>query len=870
MNADTFLDDDLVSDFAKPAFAEDFEILNASSATSGDDEIATDNDDQVIDALAGNDTVTTGTGDDSVTGNLGNDTIETQAGNDTLFGDEGDDELVAGAGSDLIYGGDDDDTAFGDQGADSIFGGRGNDFLNGVGASDDGLGDYIEGGQGNDEIVSGRGADLIYGGTGNDSISGVGGADTIFGDDGDDQLIGGGDLSTLYGGDGDDTIFSGSTFEFIYGGDGDDLIDAQTQQQFIHDFIWAGDGNDSVIASNFGDGIRGGAGNDTINANGAPDIVFGDEGDDILNGGTGNDTLRGGLDNDTLNGGSGSDTLEGNEGDDWFIGSSGTDLHFGGSGSDTLDLSAFTLVPTIDLAAGSIGASLNRIVSIENYVGASGADSVVGSADDNSISGLAGNDTLFGAAGNDTLEGGLGADSLDGGSGIDDLISYASSATGVVVDLSTNSVSGGDATGDTIAGFEHVVGTEQADVITGTAGDNSIGSGGGADLIFLQHGGTDQAYGGDGNDGIFFGAAFDPDDAVDGGEGSADQIALQGDYSGGLVFSPNSAVGIEQVILLPGNITSFGAPGNELYSYDITLVDANIQAGRQLAFQANQLRAAENFTLDASAELDGSIFTFAGLGSETIIGSQKDDSFFFGTDRFGPGDQVDGQDGVFDSVGLQGDYSTPLTFGANQLIDIEILALLSNTDTRFGAGSGTPYNYNVTTDDGNVAAGDVLVISANTLALDEVLIFDGSAETDGRYSIFSGNSMDQIIGSQGGDIISGRGAVDILTGGDGNDTFVYTNVTDSQGLGDQITDFTTGDLIRLSTIDADMGLPGNQAFTFIGGANFSNTAGELRAVNTVGNTWLVEADNNGDGFVDLTINVTTSDGSPIDAADFIL
>lgn len=163
-----------------------------------------------------------------------------------------------------------------------------------------------------------------------------------------------------------------------------------------------------------------------------------------------------------------------------------------------------------------------------------------------------------------------------------------------------------------------------------------------------------------------------------------------------------------------------------------------------------------------------------------------------------------------------------------------------------------------------------MIVSANTLLLQEVFTFDGSAELDGSFSIFSGDAPDSITGSQGADVISGRGAVDTLTGEGGDDVFLYANITDSQGLGDWIMDFTTGDKISFSNIDADTATTGNQAFTFIGSAEFSTTPGEVRAVNTGGDTWVVEANDSGDQDVDVIINVVMADGSVLDASDFIL
>jgi serralysin len=72
---------------------------------------------------------------------------------------------------------------------------------------------------------------------------------------------------------------------------------------------------------------------------------------------------------------------------------------------------------------------------------------------------------------------------------------------------------------------------------------------------------------------------------------------------------------------------------------------------------------------------------------------------------------------------------------------------------------------------------------------------------------------------------------DTLSGGTGADLFVYTSRFESQLNGsDRITDFShaEGDRIDLSAIDANPFFLGDQAFFFIGSANFHNIVGELR------------------------------------------
>ena len=71
-----------------------------------------------------------------------------------------------------------------------------------------------------------------------------------------------------------------------------------------------------------------------------------------------------------------------------------------------------------------------------------------------------------------------------------------------------------------------------------------------------------------------------------------------------------------------------------------------------------------------------------------------------------------------------------------------------------------------------------------------------------------------IDGGAGNDVILGRGGADWLTGGLGDDTFVFAATSDSlPSAQDVITDFSFGDKIDLSAIDADIGTAGNQAFS---------------------------------------------------------
>ena len=82
-------------------------------------------------------------------------------------------------------------------------------------------------------------------------------------------------------------------------------------------------------------------------------------------------------------------------------------------------------------------------------------------------------------------------------------------------------------------------------------------------------------------------------------------------------------------------------------------------------------------------------------------------------------------------------------------------------------------------------------------------------------------------------------------------------------------DFTHAkDKLDLSTIDAKSGTATNDAFSYIGSAAFSGTAGQLRAEHVGGNT-VVQGDVNGDGVADFEIALIGFTGT-ISASDFIL
>jgi len=147
-------------------------------------------------------------------------------------------------------------------------------------------------------------------------------------------------------------------------------------------------------------------------------------------------------------------------------------------------------------------------------------------------------------------------------------------------------------------------------------------------------------------------------------------------------------------------------------------------------------------------------------GDDTASGLGGDDAFFFGG-AFTGADQVDGGAGTNDQIGLQGNYTGPnsLVLGASTIANIEAIVLLGN------------FSYQITTNDGNVAAGGVLKVQATQLGAGNSLVFNGSAETDGSFLVFGSNGNDTLTGGQGDDgFYFGPGqytAADTVNGGAG-------------------------------------------------------------------------------------------------------
>jgi Ca2+-binding RTX toxin-like protein len=575
-----------------------------------------------------------------------------------------------------------------------------------------------------------------------------------------------------------------------------------------------------------------------------------------------------------VHGGAGNDVISDGVGTtSWFFGGEGDDTirlslidaenADGGPGTDTVVFTALAGAATIDLAAGTAtdGVATQSLLNFENFTADLSVNIVV--------TGAAGVSDLRTGSGDDLLDLGPGGGFMRGGSGSDTYIVNDSGLDQVIEVFGP----GVDTIRTTVAFYQLPNNVENlayigagAATLRGNSANNVVTGGPLGDVLLLQDGGSDVAQGGEGSDGLYFGDALSALDTADGGAGD-DQLAIRGNYD--LTLGAATIANVETLALLSGSDTRFGGNAADRFDYVLRLAEGNIAAGQSLIINANGLLAGEDTTIDASREGDGSVRIFSGAGAENLIGGLQSDGFFFGDARFSVAtDKVNGTAGADDQLGLRGDYSALQTFAADTIVNIDTIAVISATDTRFGA-PGQAFSYNLKTHDGNLAAGAQLIVSGGGLAASETLTFDGRSETDGFFRLIGGAGNDLLRGGGGNDAFFGGLGADQLQGNGGADTFFYTQVNQSAAAArDIILGFAAGDKIDLSAIDAVAG-GANDAFTFIGFGAFT-AAGQVRLVQEAGGEWQLQANVDADLGADMVIGISTAGGYVPIEADLVL
>jgi Ca2+-binding RTX toxin-like protein len=570
--------------------------------------------------LAGNDVINAGDGDDIISGGIGADAINGGLGIDTA------DYSASTAGVTVTLAITTAQTSTGDASGDTL---TGVENLTGTALADtltgSAIANVLDGGMGNDLLYGGAGADVMFGGDGNDTLQGGLGADYMDGGTGTADKADFTDTAAVVTVNLLTGIGSGGSAE------GDILVGIENLT------------GSTTIGSNFtGNNL-----DNTLWGGSGVDVFYGLAGADNMWSFDGNDQIYGGSGDDTLNGGLGADYLDGGEGSDFVYYTTSTAavvISLAAGTASGGDATGDTLVNIEKIFATSYDDSLTGDQFNNSLYGNSGNDTLNGGAGDDYLNGDTGNDIINGGDGNDTIIGSTGMDQMTGGNGIDTL-NYAGSPGAITVNLATNTVSGGDATGDTISGFENIAGSNGDDFLTGDAGVNNI----------------------DGYIG---------NDTIDGGAG-ADIISGGGGTN--TVTYANSSAAVQVVVT---------------DNYVITQVSTGDASGDTLSYIQNITGSNFGDTLTGSATANvltggggGDILKGLG-GNDTLIGGAGNDSFLFGvgagkdtitdfTAGIGAGDVINLLLGTaFDTfaevlaVSTQVGADTQIVFGLNDIITL--------------------------------------------------------------------------------------------------------------------------------------------------------------------------------------------------------
>jgi Ca2+-binding RTX toxin-like protein len=626
---------------------------------------------------------------------------------------------------------------------------------------------YLTGGAGNDDLRGGGGNDNLTGNAGNDALSGRAGLDTIDGGLGTDTWQG--DLSSLV----DPLAFSAATSQTTAQGTAIGL-----SVRNIETLNLIGTATDDTISTAGyvnNDRILGHAGNDTINPGRGDDYVSGD-----LDGGVTAGTDRLVVDWSTATAGI-TYTF-----DDWWK------RNFQ-AGSD----------PTYRIEA--------RNFEQWDLTGGSGADNLRGGD---------GDDRLVGNAGNDILDGRGGVDTINGGAGVD---LYRGTYGGAVADLTLNLSASGNGTiggvGTTLSGIERI------DLTTG-AGSDAISTG---NLAL-----NDRISTGEGNDSVNVGRGTY--DWANGGNGTDTLIADMSLASSGLRW------------VAAGDFGSRYTDAAGKYKLDYGNFEVFVLKGSAFNDKIGGGGAADSLAGGAGTDL-----LEGGAGDDQLSGGTEADQFRYGQ-WWNSGRDTILDAGVGDFLRIAGVTLTgPVTTGDGSGlglggVQVQTATVAGHAVTTVYVGCNTTAGSDLAIDLQDVS----IAASGFALAGSDIKIVTGSSTTptpgDDLFNGTAGNDTldggagndvlngldgdDLLLGGTGSDTLTGGSGRDTLTGGTGADRFVFKSDTDS-GLGplqrDVIVDFNAaeGDMIDVRLIDANLVVPGVQAWTYVPG-NFTGVAGQCR------------------------------------------
>ncbi|CAI8832909.1 serralysin [Pseudomonas sp. IT-P258] len=538
----------------------------------------------------------------------------------------------------------------------------------------------------------------------------------------------------------------------VTGGSGDDTLNGQGNM-----LLAGGTGNDTYAVGDSLIQLREelGAGTDTVKS--AVSWVLGANLENLTL--TGTSTINGtgnGLAN-TLTGNAAANTLNGGAGADVMSGGLGNDIYYVDHASDVVNETSAT--GGVDTVVSSVSRTLGNYQENLTLTG-SAALTGTGNSLANTLTGNAAANHLYGGAGNDFLNGAAGIDRMTGDEGSD--IYYVDNAADVVVETNaTASTGGSDTVYSFLSAYTLAANVENGRVLaTGIAG--------------LTGNGLDNTlYAGVGNN------------VLNGGTGVDTASYL---YATSAV-TVSLAVTTAQATVGSGADTLIAIENLTGSSYNDTLrgnAAANLLSG-----------GAENDTLDGGA---GNDVLNGGTGADGMTGGDGSDLYYVDNAsdvvvETNATASTGGSDMVYSSLGA---YTLSDNVENGRLLATGGAALTGNSlnNTLYDGTGNNVLNGGTGVDSASwLYAGSAVTVSlavttaqatggsgADTLIAIENLIgsnYNDKLTGNAAANLLNGGSgNDTLDGGAGNDVLDGGAGLDRMTGGDGSDLYYVDNTGD--------------------------------------------------------------------------------------------
>lgn len=697
---------------------------------------------------AGNNTITGNLGVNTLTGGLGDDNFVIQTltdkvieaageGNDTVSSEitysiaalanlenitllkTGNVNATGNANVNTLTGNDGNNSLDGLTGADTLMGGKGNDIF-----FVDNAGDVVteNAGEGTDTVRSSVTFDMTALETEHLTLTGILNIDGT-GNAYDNTLIGNAGVNTLQSGDGTDYMDGGGGVDTMIGGMGDNTYILNLLNDVVDES--GGAGVDTVkVTLLTGQTYVMTMGVEVLNLMGtAVSHGTGNASDNTITGNAASNLISGGDGSDTITGGNGNNNLNGDDGDDTLTAGTGADVINGGLGNDSISAGGGT----------------------------------------NTINGDDGNDTITSGGGGDIIHGNDGNDSIDAGSGNNRI----------------NGDDGDDSITSSGAGTDIIDGGFGDDILHGDLNNDTLTGGIGNDFLD-GGGGTDRLLGGTGND--IYGVDNVGDVIVDAPGDAADWVYSFLDY---IIVEPNASYEIENLNLDP--ITPEGVHGTALRGTGNSF--SNEIIGNVLNNTLNGMGGVDFLHESANPGADGGNDTYDGGTGADIMTAGKGDDLYFVDNPFDNVNELatEGQDTIrssvtYDmSVSASGEVESLTLTGA-----VAIDGTGNDTDNTITGNSAINTLAGGLGDDNFVVgAGDEVIENTGEGTLDTIMSSitwvlagngDNLHEVEGLT--LTGTAIINGTGNELDNRLKGNGALNTLTGGLGNDTFVIDDAGD--------------------------------------------------------------------------------------------